>query len=249
MTLSLVPTLHRRDDSAPRHVERSTPKTLIRSMILGYVALVVVIGGLGLLVTETFDSSSLSADRSISNWLIENRFSIGDSLSAVASSLGNTTVIVCGLIGFCVAALSARWWQPAFILAGGLALELSVFLTVSFWLDRPRPDVEVLGSVPSTASFPSGHSAAAVVFFLGLALTATCRIERANVRRLVWAIGCVIAFSVGIARAYRGVHHPSDVVAGWAIGIGALLITTAAVRRTPAPCAVPESSSPSSFPS
>ena len=222
---------------------RSVIASLARTVIVGYLLLGALILGVGLLVTATFESSSLSADDTISRWLVRSREPVGEALSGVASSLGNTTVIVCGLLGFCVAALSARWWQPAYMIAGGLAIELGVFLSVNFWLDRPRPDLPVLGSVPSTASFPSGHAAAAVVFYLGLALTATCRIERRSIRRLVWAVACVVAFSVGIARAYRGVHHPSDIVAGWALGIGALLITAAAISKTSSPCDVPSAAS------
>jgi undecaprenyl-diphosphatase len=217
--------------------------TVARTFLAGYVALAAVTLGIGLIVTMSLESSSLSADETIAQWLVDNRVSWLDSLSGVASSLGNTTVIVCGMIGFCVAALSARWWQPAAMLAGGLALELATFLTVSFWLDRPRPDLPVLGSVPSTASFPSGHSAAAVVFYLGLALTAACRIERVALRRAVWTVACIAGFSVGLARAYRAVHHPSDVVAGWAVGIGALIVALYAVSRTASPCDVPESDS------
>jgi undecaprenyl-diphosphatase len=136
------------------------------------------------------------------------------------------------MIGFCVVALTVRWWQPAFVMAAGLATELAVFLTVNYWLDRPRPNIEVIGSVPSTASFPSGHSAAAVVFYLGLAMTITSQVTRPAVRRIVWAVCAVVGSSVGFARAYRGVHHPSDVLAGWLIGIVCLMGDSIAIRKT-----------------
>jgi undecaprenyl-diphosphatase len=247
MTLPGVTGSSARVGDRPPNRARSLPLSLLRTVVIGYVVIGAVILGLGLLVTATLEGSSLSADDTISRWLVRNREPVGEALSGTLSELGNTTVIVCGMLGFCVAALAARWWQPAFVVAGGLTIELSVFLTVNYWLDRPRPDLPVLGSVPSTASFPSGHAAAAVVFYLGLALAATCRIERAGLRRLVWGVACVVGFSVGIARAYRGVHHPSDVVAGWALGIACLLVTAAAVSRASEPCAVPDSPSPSSL--
>ena len=42
----------------------------------------------------------------------------------------------------------------------------------------------------------------------------------------------VLAFAVGSARAYRGMHHPSDVLFGGLMGVGALAITVLAVRVT-----------------
>jgi membrane-associated phospholipid phosphatase len=222
--------LQRRVATGPS--ERSVVRPLVQTMVVTYAALVAVMMAVGLLVTAAFERASLSFDESVERWIVDNRTSLADGLSGVASELGHTTVIVIGLVGFCVAALSARWWQPAFVVAAGLTTELAVFLTVNYWLDRPRPDIPVIGSVPSTASFPSGHAAAAVVFYLGLAMTVTSQIDRTAVRRTVWAVATIIAFSVGVARAYRGVHHPSDVLAGWLVGIVCLTGAVYAIRRT-----------------
>ena len=40
----------------------------------------------------------------------------------------------------------------------------------------------------------------------------------------------MLAVGVAFARAYRGMHHVTDVVAGMALGIGALAVSLLAVR-------------------
>jgi undecaprenyl-diphosphatase len=67
--------------------------------------------------------------------------------------------------------------------------------------------------MPWTSSFPSGHSASAAAFAMGAAL------ERPRTA----AVLAPLAVAVGYSRVHVGVHHPSDVIAGAAIGAGVAL--------------------------
>jgi undecaprenyl-diphosphatase len=67
--------------------------------------------------------------------------------------------------------------------------------------------------MPWTSSFPSGHSASAAAFAIGAAL------ERPRTA----AVLVPLAAAVGYSRVRVGVHYPSDVVAGAAIGAGVAL--------------------------
>ncbi|THA23528.1 phosphatase PAP2 family protein [Streptomyces sp. RKND-216] len=73
------------------------------------------------------------------------------------------------------------------------------------------PVVRQLHTQPVTTSFPSGHSASAAAFTTGLAL------ENPRWGAAVAPLAAAVAFS----RVYTGVHYPSDVLAGAAIGVGA----------------------------
>ncbi len=76
-------------------------------------------------------------------------------------------------------------------------------------------------------SFPSMHSSNAVSIYGSVGLAA----RRKWVRALFFAVPLLVGFS----RVYLGNHYPTDVLAGWAIGILALLIDRIAVRFVPSP--------------
>jgi diacylglycerol kinase family enzyme len=69
--------------------------------------------------------------------------------------------------------------------------------------------------LPHTTSFPSGHAASAAAFATGVAL---------ELPVLAVPVGALAA-AVGASRVVTGVHFPSDVAAGFAIGAGAGLLT------------------------
>lgn len=93
---------------------------------------------------------------------------------------------------------------------------LSTFLKWAF--ARPRPDLVAHGTTVYTQSFPSGHAMLSAIVFLtlGVLLART----QANVRVKVYllAVAGLLTAVVGISRVYLGVHWPTDVLAGWAIG-------------------------------
>ncbi|MFF0731484.1 bifunctional phosphatase PAP2/diacylglycerol kinase family protein [Streptomyces chartreusis] len=75
----------------------------------------------------------------------------------------------------------------------------------------PVPLVRQLKRQPITTSFPSGHAASAAAFATGVALESPA-----------WGLAVApIAWSVALSRVYTGVHFPSDVLAGAALGAGA----------------------------
>ena len=86
---------------------------------------------------------------------------------------------------------------------------------------RPRPPVHLMPVVarrhriPVTTSFPSGHSASAAAFATGIALEWPA---------LAAPIG-LLAAGVAASRVATGVHYPSDVLAGAALGMGAGILT------------------------
>jgi undecaprenyl-diphosphatase len=52
--------------------------------------------------------------------------------------------------------------------------------------------------------------------------------------RRVWLlIGAVLVLVVGLTRIWLGVHYPSDVVGGWALGVGFTLLTAALFGALP----------------
>ena len=77
------------------------------------------------------------------------------------------------------------------------------------------PVIRQLSRLPLSSSFPSGHAASAAAF----ATAASLELPAAAL-----PLG-VLAAGVGVSRVYTGVHYPSDVAVGAAIGVGAAVLT------------------------
>jgi len=91
---------------------------------------------------------------------------------------------------------------------------------------RPAPSVRpALIRMPRSPSFPSGHSAAAFAFAAAAA---------GELPELAPVLG-TLAVAVGYSRVHTGVHYPSDVAAGAAIGIGSAALSRRLVGHHDAP--------------
>ncbi|WP_173931944.1 phosphatase PAP2 family protein [Chelativorans sp. Marseille-P2723] len=134
------------------------------------------------------------------------------------TALGGYPVIILSLAVLTGFLLVTRRYGPA--LYAGLSVTLG-WLVSQFskaYFARPRPDlVEHLDKV-HTASFPSGHAMMSTVVFLTLSALVIRFFDDMRVRIYVVVVALLISFIVGLTRIYLGVHWPSDVAAGWALG-------------------------------
>jgi membrane-associated phospholipid phosphatase len=210
----------------------SMPRPLpgVAVLILGYVGMALALIAVGeALVHWDVLAGFRRWDDDVSRWVVDRRTGFADTVTGLFSRAADTMgVIVCALLVEIVLALRRRWWA-LLVVPIGLGLELLTFLTVNTVVDRPRPDVLKLGSEPSTSSFPSGHIAATVVLWGAVALLFAARSAR-WVRTVAWTLVLALALAVGASRVYRGMHHPTDVVAGLLMGAAALAVTMLAVR-------------------
>ena len=174
--------------------------------------------------THAFDETVLLALRSATDhgdplgpgWLEEMMRDV-----TALGSTGVLTFITLAVAGFL--ALQGKTHAALFVLlAVGGGMLLSTLLKMGF--DRPRPDLVPHATLVYTASFPSGHSTMAAVVYLTLGAL----LARVQPRRLLklYLIGLAVLLTVavGASRVYLGVHWPTDVVAGWALGAAWALV-------------------------
>ena len=201
------------------------PKRAATTALTGFVVLVVSMLALGSLAELfVFDSTVGRLELGWTEWIALHRVTVLDTLASVGSSFTDTWTVIGTAFGASTMLWLTGYRRQACTLPVGLALELTVFLTVSAIIGRERPDVTPLGSVPSTSSFPSGHVAAGVVLYGGLVLIAVSISGSRAVARGAAIPAAVVIASVGSARVYEGVHHPTDVIGGAVLGMGALFV-------------------------
>jgi membrane-associated phospholipid phosphatase len=202
------------------------------ALLGGFVVLGLISIALGLLVTDVLLHSGgvAETDGSAVRSLVAERTPFLTDASEVGSTLGGAPVlpILVGAIALVCAIL--RKWRIAAFAVFALAVESATYRVTSLAVPRERPDVKRLEDLPVDASFPSGHTAAAIAVYAGLVLLLTSRFHSRRLRVLAWAVAIVIPVFVALARVYRGMHHPLDVAGGLVIGIGALLVLLFACR-------------------
>ena len=132
------------------------------------------------------------------------------------SFMGSGGLIACALLAF--ASFRRFLWRRAAIwLAVGLAGALVLDLSLKLAFHRPRP-VPFFGPVPSTYSFPSGHSLFSFCFYGVLAGLLVQRARSRWLRVLLGTTAALLVLAIGFSRIYLGVHYPSDVLAGYLVG-------------------------------
>ncbi len=149
------------------------------------------------------------------------------------------------VVGLAVIAVvvGAWFWHrrlgPAVALApvAALAAGGACVVVMKSIINRPRPAVPLHLVSVTDASFPSGHATDSAAVFITVALlVAVFVVRRPLARTLTVASGVVATGVIGLSRLELGVHWPTDVVAGWALGVSTALVVTATVwLLTPAP--------------
>ena len=76
----------------------------------------------------------------------------------------------------------------------------------------------------ASKSFPSGHASSSAALAGVLIVLAAMLVRKAVLRRTVYAAAVLLALVVGLDRVYLGRHYPTDVIAGWLLGICVLLL-------------------------
>jgi membrane-associated phospholipid phosphatase len=121
----------------------------------------------------------------------------------------------------------AHYWLIVVLVAVPGGMLLNVALKHVF--RRARPSLEDPLLTLSTYSFPSGHTAAATIFYGLLACYLVRRVSGWPARAAVMAAACLMVVLVALSRMYLGVHYLSDVLAATAEGAAWLATCITAV--------------------
>jgi undecaprenyl-diphosphatase len=169
--------------------------------------------------TEDYDTLILRNARAMTS-------PAADHLFRTATYMG-THVAVATMAGLTAIAMARRGrphdaWTVAASTGGAILINSA--LKRLFQRQRPQ-QLRRLIRLPRSHSFPSGHSLMAAATFPIIAHHLTERRGR-SAQLTAHSLAGISILSVGFSRVYFGVHFPSDVLAGFAAGIGWLGLTS-----------------------
>ncbi len=187
---------------------------------------------LGLLLTKLLlpIDPIAEADRWLPEWLAEHRRPWLDDASWVGSRIGDVPVLPGLVIATLIVGAVVRRLRIGVFLATAIVIELTLYRLAALGAPRERPEVPRMDDLPVDESFPSGHVAATVVVYVGLALIVSTAFRRRWVTVVSWTVAIAAVLLVSSSRMYRGMHHPFDTVGGALLGAGCLLVALVAVR-------------------
>jgi len=196
--------------------------------VVALVAAVAVLSGVAEDVTQ--HNGLASSDAAHLRFFTDHRPDLVADAARIVTDLGG--VFVLALIA--VAAGVLLWWRGVpLVVAAAPAFALGVGATLADIgkqvVDRARPGVGLRLITEGEPSFPSGHATDSTALFLTLGLVIAVFVLRRPLARVATVAACgLLAAAIGVTRLVLGVHWPTDVLAGWALGATAALTMTIA---------------------
>ena len=207
-------------------------------MLLGAVGILVLLLAFALPAAEAFEGDTQAFDNRVLMALrrADNRsIPIGPPwLRAGAldiTALGSPTVLSLATLAVCGFLLLQRMARTAtfvFIATiGGWFLNE----TLKEVFQRARPAIVPHLQNVMTLSFPSGHAMNSAAVYLTLGALTMRLADRRVTKLYCMAAAMLLTFLVGTSRIFLGVHYPTDVLAGWLLGMTWALACWTVERR------------------
>ena len=168
---------------------------------------------------ETFDTTFQDAAAKVHNPAMDH------AMHAI-TQLGSHTAIgaAAGLTAIMMLRRGRKHDAWTVVVSTSGAMALNTLLKNIFRRQRPQELARRI-KLPKSHSFPSGHSLLSAATY---PIVAHHLVERQSmpVQALTHSLAGMIVLSVGFSRVYFGVHFPSDVLGGFAVGLGWLGLTS-----------------------
>jgi undecaprenyl-diphosphatase len=213
------------------------------SSLIGALGIFLVSGllvaALGLIVFLTFASHVQSGktqtfDDAVIRWMGAHHTPALDAVMVEITALGTGTVVlmIVAIAGLFLVLTSHKYSAILLLASASGGIALNGVLKIGF--NRPRPAIFLPEVHTVSSSFPSGHAMSAAIVYSTVAYLAARLHRRRWARWLVMTAAFIVIALISVSRLYLGVHYPSDVVAGLAIGLawaGFCMATLEAIQK------------------
>lgn len=159
-------------------------------------------------------------DTSVRAWMRELRAPHLTGMALDFTALGSSTIVTLLTILFSIVFALLQDWRAIAHLAIASAGAGIWSRALKHLFERTRPSDFAPLAEATGYSYPSGHALMSTALYLTFAVLACRLFRRVHERVIVFAIAGLIVLVIGATRIYLGVHYPSDVIGGTAIGAG-----------------------------
>jgi undecaprenyl-diphosphatase len=193
------------------------------------VAVLVVIGTLWAfleLADEVMEGETRTADMAIL-YALREEGDPGDPVGPLwfeeavrdITALGSGAVLVVVVMaasGFLI--LRGQYHGLALLLAASIGGSMLTSILKGLF-ERPRPEMAAHLLEGASYSFPSGHSLMAAAVYLAVGAMLARLVKPRGHKIYILLVAMALSGLVGASRVYLGVHYPTDVAAGWTVGL------------------------------
>jgi membrane-associated phospholipid phosphatase len=189
-----------------------------RAWLFGFGAAMACLLGILWLLVAYRKGAPLAADAGFLAWMVSLRSPFLVGAAKVLDFLGRFywMAAVTLLAALCAWGMRER---RAAVASVALIAGLGVWIELLKWaVARPRPDVALQLVEETSGSFPAGHAATMAAVCLLLFVLGRRYLEAGSGRFVREAVLAVLPVVMGLSRVFLGVHHLTDVLAGWLLG-------------------------------
>jgi undecaprenyl-diphosphatase len=189
-------------------------------LVAGVGVIVLCVAAFGMLADEVMEGGTQRVDDAVLLWMNAHATPALTGLALDVTALGAGTVVWLVLL---VASVffwnTCHRWSAALLWVSVLGSGL-INAIMKLFFARPRPHL-FPWRVPyaGLSSFPSGHSMTSMVCYSTLAYLVARLVPSKALRVFTVCVAAAIVVLIGLSRLYLGVHYPSDVLAGFAMGL------------------------------
>ncbi len=140
-------------------------------------------------------------------------------LMKLLTDFGGTKSLILITVLLTVILVWRHYRQEAVILVTAMLSSVVINQTLKHLINRVRPDVVTHLIVATSPSFPSGHAMNNTIFYFIITYLSWWIWRKKPLTLFVALVGLVLVMLISFSRLYLGVHYPTDIIAGWILGL------------------------------
>lgn len=156
----------------------------------------------------------------IQSWRSPALTGIMSGLSFIGSEVATAVIILAILVFMAV----KRHWDDFVYVLGNFVVVEALLLAGKFLFCVARPTDQAIIELPSSFSYPSGHTGCSMIVALTVSMLVFVWLRKKGaptwVAPVVMVILILIALAVAVSRVYLGVHWGTDLLGGWCVALG-----------------------------